>query len=290
MPQWDASNRIVALGFTAQERLAVVMEEGVVRLYTFLSPCPASAPQGSSDKDAPTPVEAGPTSYYVQYTLGSEAADTGVLDARIWSEGLVALTGGNRFVEWSFPSREVEESSWSSPPVVSAPTLLPPAVISGSGPSMRPANGSAAPTSETHPVGPPSTWAVRPPHMSASGLLEILVSPASDGGGTLLSIDSLSGCTDLRLTRGPFHAMRPSPNGKLLALLTYDAKLWVVSADLQRSLSEFDVADADAFEENRGRGLGGTGVEAVEWCGDNSVVLSSESEVLMVGPFGDVLR
>jgi hypothetical protein len=50
------------------------------------------------------------------------------------------------------------------------------------------------------------------------------------------------------------------------------------------------VADADAFEENRGRGLGGTGVEAVEWCGDNSVVLSSESEVLMVGPFGDVLR
>lgn len=283
--QWDPSIRIVALGWTSEEQLAVVLEEGIVRLYTLLSPCPAPPPRTSSEEDAALPVEATASCYHTSYALGTDATDTGVTSARIWAHGLVALTGAGRFVEWKFPARDAEEGSWASR--VPVPTLLPALVL----PSGTAKAAGSSTSSAAGPPEPPSAWDIRPPGVSASGLLELLVSPAATSdGGTLLAIDSLAGCTDLRLTRGPFHAVRPSPNGALLALLTSDAKLWVVSADLQRSLSEFDVGASDAFDEARGTGLGGTGVVAVEWCGDNSVVLSSDSEVLMVGPFGDALR
>ena len=56
------------MGWTFDERLVVLNEEGVYRLYDL---------QGE----------------YTQFSLGNEAAETGILDARIFESGLVALTG-----------------------------------------------------------------------------------------------------------------------------------------------------------------------------------------------------
>ncbi len=116
---------------------------------------------------------------------------------------------------------------------------------------------------------------------------------------------------DMRLSRGPFHAVRPSPNGKLLALMTADLVLWVVSSDFSRSLSEFDIRASEAYQDassvddpfrsaNGGSasvggdggkgGLGGSGVRAVQWCGNNTIALAFNDEVVMVGPFGDSIR
>jgi vacuolar protein sorting-associated protein 16 len=39
--------------------------------------------------------------------------------------------------------------------------------------------------------------------------------------------------------QGPFTKMAVSPNGKFLALFTSEGKLWVVSTDFQKNLSEF---------------------------------------------------
>lgn len=71
--QWD-QGRIVQFGWTSDERLAVLNEEGVYRLYDL---------QGD----------------YRQYSLGSEAAELGIIDARIHDNGLVAMTSTLNLLE-----------------------------------------------------------------------------------------------------------------------------------------------------------------------------------------------
>uniref|UniRef100_V5ES11 Probable vacuolar protein sorting-associated protein 16 homolog n=1 Tax=Kalmanozyma brasiliensis (strain GHG001) TaxID=1365824 RepID=V5ES11_KALBG len=281
---WDPSLRIIALDFNALEQLVVVLEEG-------------------------------------NHSLGTEATETGILDARIWAGGLVAFVGARRFVEWRFPALDVDADAGEYAGAISlsgggdygfalpsfdddavrapAPELLPPYDQSTS---------SAASSSSL-----PPSWAVVPPNVSHSGLTTVLIAQ----GPTLLSLTrSAAGpssidtaCQDMRLSRGPFHAVRPSPNGKLLALLTADLILWVVSSDFSRSLSEFDIRASEAYEDatpiddafragstdpasagsSKG-GIGGSGVREVQWCGNNTIALSFNDEVVMVGPFGDNIR
>lgn len=71
--QWD-HGKIIRFGWTIDEKLAILNEEGVYRLYDL---------QGD----------------YEQYSLGSEAAELGVIDARIHDNGLVALTGSLTLLE-----------------------------------------------------------------------------------------------------------------------------------------------------------------------------------------------
>ncbi|PWY97065.1 hypothetical protein BCV70DRAFT_234108 [Testicularia cyperi] len=323
---WDPSVRIVALGFNALEQLVVVLEEGSVRLYTLMSPCPAatsqqSASSGSSSR--PQPVEATSNAYYVQYSLGPEATETGIVQARVWAGGLVALVGAGRFVQWRFPGLDADPDSSDTGSGIAGlagggefgytfasfdddsksipqPELLPPPY-----PSSTTAQGDRA--ASNAPL--PTSWAVVPPAASVTGLTTVLFARDS----TLYSLtrstagpNSLdTACQDMRLSRGPFHAIRPSPNGKLLALLTADLVLWVVSSDFSRSFTEFDVRASEAYEdatpvegglnlfdgaEHGKGGLGGSGIRSVEWCGNNTVALAFNDEVMMVGPFGDSIR
>lgn len=323
---WDPALRIIALDFNALEQLVVVLEEGNVRLYTLLSPCPASSDQSaatSSSRNRSLPVEATSNSYYTQHSLGTEATETGVIDAKVWAGGLVALVGARRFVEWRFPGLDNDTESGEYAGAVSlsgggdygfalpsfdddavqtpTPDLLPPF----DQPQSQTANASAL----------PSSWAVVPPNVSQTGLTTILIAQ----GQTLLSLTrSAAGpssidtaCQDMRLSRGPFHVVRPSPNGKLLALMTADLILWVVSSDFSRSLSEFDIRASEAYQDassidgpfrsvngesassdaepSKG-GIGGSGVRAVQWCGNNTIALAFNDEVVMVGPFGDSIQ
>lgn len=61
-------------GWTSDERLVVLNEEGTYRLFDL---------QGD----------------YQQYSLGTEAAEMGIVDARIHENGLVALTGSLTLLE-----------------------------------------------------------------------------------------------------------------------------------------------------------------------------------------------
>ncbi|CBQ68702.1 related to vacuolar protein sorting 16 [Sporisorium reilianum SRZ2] len=323
---WDPSLRIVALDFNALEQLVVVLEEGNVRLYTLLSPCPAPADPASStstSRNRPTPVEATSTSFYTQHSLGTEATETGVIDARVWAGGLVALVGAKRFVEWRFPGLDVDAESGEYAGAVSLsgggefgfvlPSFDDDAVQSPSPELLLPYDTSSSYSSDASSL--PASWAVVPPNVSQSGRTTVLVAH----GPTLLSLTrSAAGpssidtaCQDMRLSRGPFHVIRPSPNGKLLALMTADLILWVVSSDFSRSLSEFDIRASDAYQDatyiddpfsstsqgpasseamaGKG-GIGGSGVREVQWCGNNTIALAFNDEVVMVGPFGDSIR
>ncbi|KAI0697518.1 vacuolar protein sorting-associated protein 16 [Cerioporus squamosus] len=171
---WD-QGKIIRFGWTGDERLVVLNEEGVYRVYDL---------QGE----------------YQQYSLGSEAGEMGIIDARVHETGLVALTGSLTFLE-------VKEWTGGKPLTLANPGLS----------------------------QPPQSWTVIPPDQTISRHVEVLLSVES----TIYSVDNLESL-DQRISRGPFSHMSPSPNGKSLALLTFSGLLWVVSTDFQRSLAEFD--------------------------------------------------
>lgn len=83
------------------------------------------------------------------------------------------------------------------------------------------------------------------------------------------------------LNDGPFLFVEPSPNGRFVALVSHN-RLIVANADYSRNLSEYDLsAEGDGEQPSQ-----------VAWCGSNTVMLfyPSTQELVMVGPFGDVLR
>lgn len=122
---------------------------------------------------------------------------------------------------------------------------------------------------------PPHAWAVIPPDLNISRHVEVLLSVDA----TIHTVDNLES-VDQRLSRGPFTHVSPSPNGKALALLTFNGVLWVVSSDFQRNLTEYDITKV--------AGADGP-VRQVEWVGSDAILVTWNSLVILVGPFGDIL-
>ncbi|CAM0139156.1 Vacuolar protein sorting-associated protein 16 [Umbelopsis sp. WA50703] len=122
---------------------------------------------------------------------------------------------------------------------------------------------------------PPHCWTVILPQFTLSRHVEVLIASAE----TIIVVDAQD-ATDQRL-QGPFTKMAVSPNGKFLALFTSEGKLWVVSTDFQKNLSEFATKS-------------GIPPQQLAWCGTDSVVLywelSTSKIVLMIGPFGDWIK
>jgi len=71
--QWD-QGKIIRFGWTTDEKLVVLNEEGIYRLYDL---------QGD----------------YQQHSLGAEAAELGIIDARIHGNGVVAFTSSYTLLE-----------------------------------------------------------------------------------------------------------------------------------------------------------------------------------------------
>ncbi|KAG8907134.1 hypothetical protein FRB99_005242 [Tulasnella sp. 403] len=210
---WDQGS-VIALGWTYDEQLVIINDEGMYRVYTL---------QGD----------------YQQFSLGPEAAETGVIDAKIYEQGMVAMTGNVTLME-------VKGWTGSKPLVLAHPGFS----------------------------DPPIFWSLIEPDQTVSRHVEVLIPHET----SILSVDSLE-CVDQRLSRGPFARLAVSPNGKWLALLTASGLLWVVSSDFQTSTAEFDTTP---------EGLG-TAKQLV-WCGNDAVVLTWETLVLIVGPHGQTLR
>ncbi|KAH8920137.1 vacuolar protein sorting-associated protein 16 [Atractiella rhizophila] len=207
-------------------------------------------------------------STYSQYELAPEIIDAeagmGIVDVKGWEEGVVVCLEGGGWIEVRGLGTGDEEEGRR----VTVQALA--------------STGSSE---------PPHSWGIIPPDQSTTRTTEVLLATRD----TVLKLDEIE-ALDQQLTRGPFSALVPSPNGRFIALITSPISptpdtLWVVSADFSRSLSEFDLA-------KEGRNLGILGEESldgyrpnmVQWCGDNSVVLGWDNVVVMVGPFGETLR
>ncbi|KAJ3318675.1 hypothetical protein HDU76_000757 [Blyttiomyces sp. JEL0837] len=171
--QWE-KGRIVAIGWTRSEHLVCVLDNGLVRLYDLFEDV-------------------------VQFSLGQDAKEHGVIDCQIWDEGLVALTGNLKFVV-------VNDFTEPRPKNLADPAL----------------------------TAPPLSWCIIPPQFTLSRHVEVFVSV----NNTILVLDATN-VKDQGLNQGPFTTMSVSPNGKFLSLFTREGKLWVVSTDFQKSLAEF---------------------------------------------------
>lgn len=266
---WDGT-RVVGLGFTWRDELAVVTDEGQVRLYALLDPSHAGADKAR--------VEATPSTHYIVQTLGESAAEVGVASVQLLPTCAYALLRDGSVAQCFFPG--VHDDYTTESPWVERGTPRPPV---------------------QYPVVPDaeriSAWGV-----CAATHTVLLSTPEAlyaleDGAYTPLPTD------------GPLDAICASPDGKLFALLTHDKQLLVVTADLQRTLRTWDVRTSEAYAtcsvappiaaplaepafapapKDKG-GLGGTGITSIAWCGGDTVALAWHGTVHVVGPVDDPL-
>ncbi|KAF2863190.1 vacuolar protein sorting-associated protein 16 [Piedraia hortae CBS 480.64] len=122
------------------------------------------------------------------------------------------------------------------------------------------------------PHGDVLSWAVIPPQYTSSRSVEVLVAI----GKSVYVVDAAE-CEDKGLEAGPFTHIAVSPNGRLIALYTEDAKVWVITPDFQERLSEYESSVK-------------TPPKDLQWCGDNAVVLAWEDEIHIIGPMGAVSK
>ncbi|PGH27681.1 hypothetical protein AJ80_00696 [Polytolypa hystricis UAMH7299] len=204
---WEHGS-IRGLGWSDDEKLLVVTEDGTVRCYYGL--------HGD----------------FSPFSLGNAAEEFGVRACRFWSSGFVALLHNNQLIS-------VSRYDEPRPKLLTSP-----------------------------PEGDIYSWSLIPPAYTLSRSVEVLLAM----GQTIYVVDATE-AEDRVLQNGPFKHVSVSPNGRFVALFTGDGKLWVVSSDFQNKFSEYD---------SRAR----TSPKDVAWCGNDSVVLSWEDEVHMVGPNG----
>ncbi|MBW0462193.1 hypothetical protein O181_001908 [Austropuccinia psidii MF-1] len=280
---WDHPSNLISFGFTNSETLVTLSSAGFYRLY------PISGNQSAS----------GDLPVYTQHTLGSTTEEIGILDAIIWSDGMIVMRSDLTFLQVKgWPESNLWEPNDTSEILQSSLTNIDSSF-----------NESRALTSllgsETHQVftpdqnrgkresldsggltEKPTAWALIPPYCSSTGVIQILASRQD----SIIVIDPMDS-TDQRLSaKGPFQRIVPSPNGKFLALLTGPLSpkphiVWVVSSDFSRELSEF------SLEEHLGEDFINDGPPTqMVWCGGDTVAVGWEKSLVMIGPFGASLR
>ncbi|KAJ3276060.1 hypothetical protein HDV01_006230 [Terramyces sp. JEL0728] len=173
----------------------------------------------------------------IQISLGEDAKEFGIIDAVIFQDGVVALTNNYQFIA-------ITSLQEPRPRALANVGLL----------------------------EKPDCWDILPPDQTIGRHLEVYVATKK----TVFVVDQIK-AQDQLLQKGPFHRMSISPNGKLLALYTFDGRLWVVSTDFQVSLADFKTNSNSPPLQ-------------MAWCGNDSVLLHWDDVILLVGPSGDYLK
>ncbi|GAA5914776.1 tethering complex subunit VPS16 [Sporobolomyces salmoneus] len=235
--KWDAPTKIIQLGWTAQEQLVILTQDGTYRLYPL------------------TPTSTGLDSSYTQHSLGSEVATDlgGVMQAKINEEGMVVMLGNFQFVEvkgWAKTSSTGDESKSTS--------------TRGSSTGK----GKVVPLAQVQLEGVPDCWCVIPSSVSSSRGTEVLIGT----GQMILRLDEIE-VQDQRVNRGPFRSIVPSPSGRFLALLTSSSELWVTSLDFSRSLSEFSLVNEAPGESSPIRKIEWCGSNSVVVAWERTIVM-----------------
>lgn len=125
---------------------------------------------------------------------------------------------------------------------------------------------------DPHLEDPPHCMAVVEPQYTFSGKLEVLLAV----GPSVLVVDE-DNFQDQMVDFGPIQKMTLSSNGNFLACFTHDGRLLVVLTDFSKTLLEHTTESALPPEQ-------------LVWCGVDSVLLYWEEQLVMVGPYGDVVR
>ncbi|KAI8900653.1 Vps16, N-terminal region-domain-containing protein [Globomyces pollinis-pini] len=172
-----------------------------------------------------------------QVSLGEEAKESEILEAIVYNEGVVVLTKKYQFIT----IQNINE------------------------PRVRK-------LADLKLTSRPDCWDILTPEQSINQHLEVFVVAKK----SIWIIDQVN-AQDQMIQRGPFQKMCISPNGKFLALFTFDARVWVVSTNFQDKLTDFKTNSEIPPTQ-------------MTWCGNDAVVLHWDDTILMVGPMGDYLK
>lgn len=116
------------------------------------------------------------------------------------------------------------------------------------------------------PTEPVISWSIVPPAYSLSRSVEVILAI----GKTLYVVDATE-AEDRNFDAGPFQHISVSPRAEFLAFYTEDGKVWVVSGDWSKKLSEYDSKVKTVPKD-------------MQWCGSNAVALAWEDEIHLIGP------
>lgn len=119
----------------------------------------------------------------------------------------------------------------------------------------------------------PTDWTVVPSALSQTALTTVIAATE----GVIQAADSLSCITHPLNT--PHIFIKLSPNGRFIALLTPTLILSIMTSDLSRLLTKFDVSSIDSYSPDQ-----------VEWCGSNAIGMiynDPSPRVWLVGPGGE---
>lgn len=160
------------------ESLVVLTQDGTYRLYS-LTPNPSSPTSTTASSSANPP----PLPNYTQHSLGPDAQEAGVLEAKIYEDGMVVLLGNLSFVE---------VRAWQRPGASGG----------GGGGEGDGGDGSGVGVGgkvQTLPspglTEPPDCWAVIIPELSHTRGVEVLIGV----GETVLRLDEIEVIDQVRL-------------------------------------------------------------------------------------------
>jgi hypothetical protein len=125
-------------------------------------------------------------------------------------------------------------------------------------------------------ANPATSVAVLQPCFTSSGLVEIFIGTARS---SILVVD-VNGPEDQLLQgriQAPVICMATAPNGRFLACFTECGILTVLSTSFTTKVLDFDTATTSRPFE-------------MQWCGEDSIVLSWGNVLLMIGPYGHWLK
>lgn len=176
---------------------------------------------------------------FSQFSLVKASTEGEVIDCRFWGRGLVARFSSNIFIR-------VDDYSEPRPHIMLNTHLTPESII--------------------------HAWTLSSPVFTVSRQAECLV--ALDK--TIISMDGAES-QDMSLEHGPFSNLELSPNNQFLALRSQDGRIWVSSADFQRTLTEYDAGND--FNP-----------QALAWCGNDALVTVEGSVITVIGPSAATLR
>ncbi|ORY86132.1 vacuolar protein sorting-associated protein [Protomyces lactucae-debilis] len=176
---------------------------------------------------------------FSQFSLLGSGTGVQIRDCQFWSKGMVARTTENVFIK-------VDHYNDAHPQAFSGVQL------------------GIEVTAHS--------WAIIAPSFSLSRQVECIVA----AGNTLFTLDG-SEQQSQNISHGPFTHIQVSPNGQFVALRSEDGKIWVTSADFQRTLTEFDAS-------------GDGKPETLAWCGNDALVMLVGTVLTVIGPAGDIVQ
>ncbi|PRP78635.1 hypothetical protein PROFUN_13509 [Planoprotostelium fungivorum] len=183
---WNKT-KIAGMGWTDDEKLIIVEATGTVYVYSL---------RGKEE---------------LQFSLGQMARDSGVMEAKIWGTGLVAITNSYDILVINyFQNLTVQNGKAPEPPKA---RLYP-------NPSL---------------AEPPVAWAVIDPQYTQSLNAEVIIATRT----TVYTVDVADVQDQMTGTYGTFLVIVPSPNGKYVACFTEGGSLIIFPSDFSKKKTEF---------------------------------------------------